>query len=130
MTQTRAPVPTSTDAQHAWLFGRDYERYRTTVEADDRDDSGSTRLGWINGFAKEVGWPVGEVLLTADGTLMFLEDASGATAVPLHLAGKANRSGSEGQGSLGGESASRLGEDRQVGVELDSIKPSNSKREE
>ena len=41
-----------------------------------------------------------------------------------------NRSGSEGQGPLGGEPAPEFRENRQVGVELDSTKPTDAQREQ
>jgi hypothetical protein len=46
-----------------------------------------------------------------------------------HLA-DANRSGCEGQGSLGGEPAGELREDREVGVEPDAIQSSDAERQE
>jgi hypothetical protein len=44
--------------------------------------------------------------------------------------GEPNRSDGEGQGSLSGEPASQLREDRQIGMESDSIKPPDAEREE
>jgi hypothetical protein len=50
-------------------------------------------------------------------------------SIALHPDGHANRSGEEGQGSLGAEPKGELGEDGQVGVKTDAIKPSDSERE-
>ena len=47
-----------------------------------------------------------------------------------HLAAEPNRSGGEGQGSLGGEPTGELREDCQVGVEPDPVESSDAEREE
>jgi hypothetical protein len=74
-------------------------------------------LGWLDRLAEVDGWATVEGRVLADGTVEFWEVPSKSAAITLGHEGDANRSGDEGQGSLGGEPASQLGEDRQVGVE-------------
>jgi len=58
----------------AWLLRREHESHGFAARADKRDDCRPARLSRINRFAQEMGWPLGELRLTADGTLVFVED--------------------------------------------------------
>ncbi len=109
------------------------------VGADARCEPESLRLrGWYGVPDYEgTGWGC-ELAGLANGALVFVfpDGSTAPSGIPIAAltllthGGKPIRSGGDGQRTLGGESAAELREDRQVGMEPDSIEPTDAERQE